>query len=58
MAAIAAMGRVEEWFVKNVCKKHKDLLFDLDMDYSEEILTSRGICTPEEIEELSDSLPV
>ena len=58
MAAIAAMGRGEEWFVKNICKKHRDLLLDLDMDCPEEIRTSQGICTPEEIEELGDSLPV
>ena len=58
MAAITAMGRGDEWFVKNICKKHRDLLLDLDMDCPEEIRTSQGICTQEEIEELGDSLPV
>lgn len=58
MAAIAAMGGGEGWFIKNVCKKHRDLLLDLDMDFPEEILTSQSVCTPDEIEELEDSLPV
>ena len=58
MATIAAMGRGEEGFVKNICKKHRDLLLDLVMNFPEEIRTSQVICTPEEIEELGDSLPV
>lgn len=58
LAAIAAMGKDKEWFVKNVCKKHRALFLDLGMDFPEEVRTSQSICTPEEIEELGENLLV
>ena len=58
MAAIAAMGKGDEWFVKNICKKHRDLLLDIGMDIPEEVRTSQSICTPEELGELGENLPM
>lgn len=48
MAAIVAMGRGEEWFVKNLCKKHRELFKALKLDPPSEVLTNQRVCSPEE----------
>lgn len=54
MAAIAAMGRGEEWFIKNVCKKHRTLFEDLEIPIPDSVSLGKQIATQAEIDELDN----
>lgn len=50
--AVAAMGRGEEWFVKNVCRKHRILFEDLGIEVPGQVHLGVPVASQAEVGEL------
>ena len=55
MGSITAMGRDDEWIVKNVCKKHRTVFEAVGLEIPEKVRIGIGICTQDELDEVVQS---
>jgi len=54
MGSISALGRMDEWTVKNVCKKHRAVFDAIKLECPTSVVTDKGICTQDELDQITD----